>query len=253
MTSEMQKIKIDLPSLQAFNYTGILQDSCMDVSTSKNLEVLKLRSPFLTDSDFEDLISNLPFLRIRVKVSSQRLVKLKLITSLEVIIIDAPNLHTFKFAAITTPSVFSVDTSRLAKATCQLFEINASFFLKLRELVEYFKQYLKLQFEGDSHGDQNSEAEQLNFLMESLLKICHPEYLLILLYGCDESNFVSTAIMHKEKRHCCCTASRSNCWQLNINGIHYEQYFAAIGDSDILYIEQLVEPKYAYGLDLFLQ
>ncbi|CAK7336495.1 unnamed protein product [Dovyalis caffra] len=109
-----------------------------------------------TLTEFEDLISNLPFLRIlylnttngdrlkRVKVSSQRLVKLKLITSLEAIVIDAPNLHTFKYAASTTPSVVSVYPSRLVKATYQLYTpiagMNASFFLKLREIVEYFKQ-----------------------------------------------------------------------------------------------------------------
>uniref|UniRef100_A0A3N7G5C2 FBD domain-containing protein n=1 Tax=Populus trichocarpa TaxID=3694 RepID=A0A3N7G5C2_POPTR len=157
----LEKIEIDVVSLQTFSYSASYKEKTdIDLTSCKNLEVFKYKHGMITEDLIQGLNCNFPALKVlvlhgyrhhiqRIEISIPLLEKLNLSLpdlSAEEAIINAPRLRSFKCYMENIPPLFSLNQTSLQEVALKLsldliyFQQRESFREDFMEIIESFNQ-----------------------------------------------------------------------------------------------------------------
>ncbi|KAL7180521.1 hypothetical protein ACSBR1_043676 [Camellia fascicularis] len=157
---EIGIVNIEAPSMYRFSYETFatkISPYKFNLIACRNLKQFTLLEVVIADQQFNDLITEFPFLKHlvvfdynlleRVKIQNQCLkdLRFKNCNKLEEIEIDALNLHSFHYCGNLIPSIASKSASGQWKADFRLYQnnlLNSQWFHRIRDFLtrtKYFK------------------------------------------------------------------------------------------------------------------
>ncbi|KAI4332542.1 hypothetical protein L6164_017443 [Bauhinia variegata] len=256
---DIDKIRIDLPTLETLEiFIGLGLPADVEITNCSNLKVFNLHAPMRLKPRLEELLSKCPQLETLslsishspcFKISSKSLRTLHLhdLSKVERVVIDAPNLHSYKYMVHgMSIALHSINSTSLKEFMIELnlIKLDLSCLYYLSTILAIFSQQqvevgltiswaglLPMQLEKcpvpptsciNSLKLIYTSSDDFTLVMDKVLLICHPIKLQVIAQDerCKQNLkvFWEKLIQRNENPKCCGDHCTFTCWQRHLKG-----------------------------------